>query len=210
MYEEPGLYTIQLDMVFPFGCQYSEDFPLVRILEGPSTDFAFSPDNSTNFEPQVHFTDLSLNADRWFWDFGGVGTSTLQNPSFDFPDTGLFQVKLTSFHPTTNCPDTITRTVDIMPAVMLQLPNAFTPNNDAKNDFFTVSGSFDGLFDYNMSIWNRWGEKVYETTDIRIGWNGLKNNSGEESPQGIYVYKVIYSTGRGDRQVQEGHVTLLR
>jgi gliding motility-associated-like protein len=210
MYEEPGLYTIQLDMVFPFGCQYSEDFPLVRILEGPSTDFAFSPDNSTNFEPQVHFTDLSLNADRWFWDFGGVETSTLQNPSFDFPDTGLFQVKLTSFHPTTNCTDTITRTVDIMPAVMLQLPNAFTPNNDAKNDFFTVSGSFDGLFDYNMSIWNRWGEKVYETTDIRIGWNGLKNNSGEESPQGIYVYKVIYSTGRGDRQVQEGHVTLLR
>jgi len=210
IYELPGSYTIQLDMILPFGCQYSADFPLVRVLEGPSTDFAFSPENLMNFENQVQFTDLSLNANRWFWDFGGVGTSTLKNPSFDFPDTGLFQVKLTSFHPITNCPDTITRIVDIMPVVMLQFPNSFTPNNDAKNDFFIGNGYLDGLFDYNISIWNRWGERVYESTDPRNGWNGLKNNNGEESPQGIYMYKAVYSNGRGAHEVQEGHVTLLR
>lgn len=210
IYQEPGFYTINLDMVLPYGCQYSEDFPFIRILEGPSTDFVFTPDDPTSSDSQVQFTDLSTNADSWFWDFGGAGTSTLRNPNFDFLDTGLFEIQLTSFHPITNCPNTISKIVDITPVVMLHFPNAFTPNNDAKNDVFAGNGFLDGLFDYNMTVWNRWGEKVYDGSDPRIGWNGKNDNIGADSPQGIYVYRVSYSTTRGEQEVQEGHVTLLR
>jgi gliding motility-associated-like protein len=211
IYQEPGVFTVNLDIVSPIGCEIARDFPsFIRVLEGPTADFAFSPDEPNNFNSEVQFTDLSTNVDRWLWDFGGVGSSSVRNPSFDFPDTGVFEVKLTSFHPITSCPDTITRIVDIRPIVMLFLPNAFTPNNDAKNDFFIGNGVLDGLFDYNMTIWNRWGENIYDTTNPRAGWNGKKNNNGEDSPQGVYVYRVSYTTPRGEREVQEGHVTLLR
>ena len=211
IYEEPGNYSVSLNIVSPLGCETTRSFPSwIRILEGPTADFAFSPDEPNNFNSLVQFTDLSTSVDRWQWNFGGVGSSVLQDPNFNFPDTGLYTVKLTAFHPVTNCPDTISKIIDIRPLVRLFMPNAFTPNNDATNDTFLGNGFYDGLLDYNMTVWNRWGELVYETTDPRAGWNGQKDNSGAQSPQGVYVYKVSYLTPRGENERLDGHVTLLR
>ncbi len=211
LYEEPGTYSVSLNIISPIGCEVERTFQSwIRILEGPTADFAFSPDEPNNFNSLVQFSDMSLLADRWQWDFGGVGNSMLRDPNFDFPDTGIYPVKLTVFHPETNCTDTITQFIDVRPQVKLFLPNAFTPNNDATNDLFLGNGFYDGLGDFRMTVWNRWGELVYETTDPREGWNGQKNNSGAQSPQGIYVYKVTYTSPRGDREMLDGHVTLLR
>lgn len=211
LYEVPGIYTISLEITSPLGCTSSQEFPsLIRVLEGASADFSFSPEEPNNIDSEVQFTDLSMNADRWRWEFGDIGTSILRNPSFDFPEAGLFPVKLTSFHPISNCPDTITKLVDVKPLVMLFLPNAFTPNNDGKNESFRGTGFLEGLFEYEMTIWNRWGEKVFESTDSEEGWNGRKHNIGEESPQGVYVYKISFITVEGEEEIQRGQVTLLR
>jgi gliding motility-associated-like protein len=211
IYEEPGVYPVSLSIISPLGCEIVEPVASqIRVLEGANADFAFSPDEPNNFNSLVQFTDLSTNTDSWIWDFGGVGTSMEMNPNFDFPDTGLYAVKLTVFNPITDCPDTITRIVDIRPQVRLFLPNAFTPNNDGNNDLFLGNGFYDGLSDFNMTIWNRWGEVIYETTDPRAGWNGQKDNTSNESPQGVYVYKVSYTGPRGDVERFDGHVTLLR
>jgi gliding motility-associated-like protein len=211
IYEEPGTYSVSLSITSPIGCETTKPFPSwIRILEGPTADFAFSPDEPNNFNSLVQFTDLSTLADKWQWNFGTVGSSQLSDPNFDFPDTGLYDVKLTVFHPITRCPDTISKIIDIRPQVKLFMPNAFTPNNDATNDTFLGNGFYDGLLDFSMTVWNRWGERVYETTDPRSGWNGQKNNNGAQSPQGVYVYKVTYATPRGEREIIDGHVTLLR
>ena len=155
IYEDPGVYSIGLTVVSPIGCETSEEFSTqIRVLEGAIADFAFSPDEPNNFNSLVQFNDLSNNVDRWLWEFGDFGTSGERNPSFDFPDTGMFVVKLTAFHPTSNCPDTISRIVDVRPQVTLFLPNAFTPNNDGTNDLFLGNGFYDGLSDFSMTIWN--------------------------------------------------------
>jgi len=90
------------------------------------------------------------------------------------------------------------------------MPNAFTPNNDGENDDFKGKGYIQAISDYSMNIFNRWGQLVFESSDPNIGWNGLLNNTGQASPQGVYVYKVSYRDPRGERKVLEGHLTLLR
>ena len=209
-YLEPGIFSVSVDIVSPIGCEASRGFPnLIRVLESPIADFTCDPMEANNFDRTVNFTDLSTNAQGWQWDFGGVGSSFVQNPTFEFPDTGIYRVLLTSFHPVTNCPDTISKLLDVVPSVEINFPNAFTPNNDSSNDLFLGVGFF-GVVNYQMSIYNRWGQLVFESTNPREGWNGMEFNSGPQAPQGVYVYKVTYDEPRGDRINQDGHLTLLR
>ncbi len=210
-YFESGRYSISLDITSPIGCTTAKVFDSwINILGGPTADFAFSPDDPNVFQQQVQFFDNSIDAGAWQWNFGGIGNSFIENPTFNFPDTGVYKVTLTAFHPITSCPDTITKLIDVRPLVKLFMPNAFTPNNDAKNDAFLGNGYYDGLSNYDLHIWNRWGEKIFETSDPREGWNGQYNNSGQLLPQGVYIYKVSYTGPRGESESVEGHVTLLR
>ena len=211
VFEEPGNYNISLSIVSPIGCETSEEFQSwIRVLEGPEADFAFSPEEPNIFNNTVSFTNLSDRERSWQWNFGGLGSSQEENPNFTFQDTGVYRVNLTVFHETTSCTDTISKLIDVAPVVRFFLPNAFTPNNDASNDKFLGNGFYDGLADFQMTIWNRWGEQVFATTDPREGWNGQKNNNGEFSPQGVYVYKVSYISPRGESENLDGHVTLIR
>jgi len=211
IFEEPGNYDISLEVISPLGCVTTKDFnSLIRVLEAPVAAFECSPDDPNVFRNTVQFTDQSQRAGAWQWDFGGDGNAFIQNPSHAFQDTGVFRVNLTVFHPSTSCTDTISKLVDVRPVVRYFLPNAFTPNNDASNDLFFGAGFLDGLADFNLSVWNRWGEMVFETTDPRDGWNGQKNNTGALSPQGVYVYQVSFVGPRGEKEAMDGHVTLIR
>lgn len=211
LYTDAGVYSISVDITSPLGCTTSTSFDSwIRVLEGPEANFTFSPEEPNNFTDFVAFTDQSFNAAAWQWEFGSEGSSFERNPTFAFPDTGFYDVKLTVFHPVTNCPDTISKVVEIRPLTTLFMPNAFTPDNNGNNDSFRGKGYIEAISDYSMSIWNRWGQLVFETNDPGQGWNGQLNNTGEASPQGVYVYKVRYRDPRGELQALDGHLTLLR
>ncbi len=211
-YLDPGTYSVSLEITSPDGiCSTSRDFDsYIQIKESPIADFSFSPEEPNVLSSRVSFFDNSQFSGAWQWNFGGVGNAFVQNPSFDFPDTGIYEVLLTVFHPVTNCVDTITQLVDVSPVVRFRFPNAFTPNGDSKNDRFLGNGYYDGLNDYRLTIWNRWGQMIFETDDPREGWNGQEYNTGKESPQGVYVYQATYLDPRGRKLNEEGHVTLLR
>lgn len=211
VYEDVGFFTVTLELSSPDGsCTESYEFEnFIEVRESPIADFTFSPENPSVFEREVDFTDLSIDAIGWQWDFGGVGTSFIQNPTFTFPDTGIYDVRLIAVHEST-CPDTAIVRIDISPEVRIFFPNAFTPNNDAKNDEFKPLGIFFGITEVSFSIWNRWGEQIYVTDDFDQGWNGLKNNVGQPSPEGVYVYRASFVGPRGNFQEFTGHVTLLR
>jgi len=209
IYEEAGVYSVDVTITSPIGCEISKSFTdWISILESPVAGFSYTPDNPSNFNKTVSFTDESEGAVSWFWNMDGLGLLE-QNPTYTFQDTGVVEVIQVVTHPT-GCTDTMAILLDIEPLVTLHMPNAFTPNNDGLNDTFKGKGFFDGFKNYKMSIWNRWGENIYTTEVPDDGWNGKKDNIGEESPVGVYVYSIEYTGPRGAQKELKGHVTLIR
>lgn len=212
LYTEPGQYDVSLSIVSPIGCQIDTIFPdLVTVYPVPTADFSFSPSSGTSFNPEIQFSDRSSDDVRyWKWDFNGLGESRQQNPAFSFPDTGFMRIELIVANETL-CADTAAYFLDIAPELTFFLPNAFSPNGDGLNDEFEGTGFLEnGFRQYEMSIWNRWGEQVFQSTNPEISWNGRRNNIGELLPSGVYTYLLAITGPRGSFKTAEGFVTLLR
>lgn len=88
-----------------------------------------------------------------------------------------------------------------------KMPNVFTPNNDGINDTFKPI-VFKGMKSGHLVVLNRWGQVVYETNDLQIGWNGQIN--GNPASDGVYFWKVEYTTIFDEDVLEHGYLTLLR
>ncbi|MBK8922347.1 MAG: gliding motility-associated C-terminal domain-containing protein [Saprospirales bacterium] len=211
IYEEPGLYDVSVAITSPLGCFTADTFlNLIRVEPSPVADFSFSPDSLlSRFNNTVQFTDLSTGANRWNWQFDKYANTTERNPSFTFPDTGLMKITLIATHPK-GCKDSLSRYLDISPVIRWYMPNAFTPNGDGQNDGFFGKGYLEGVSNYQMTIWNRWGEMVFDSANPYEEWNGRQMNTGGVSPEGVYVYVVTFTGPRGQKEEFKGYATLLR
>ena len=209
-YESEGVFDISISITSPIGCQTDTLFPeLITVEPSPTAAFSYSPGTPSNLQPEVQFSDQSIGAISWFWNFNDLKTSFEQNPVFSFPDTGLQKIQLIVTHPQ-GCQDTSVQVIDIIPDVRYFLPNAFTPNSDSVNDFFSGVGTLIGVQNFHLTIWNRWGELIFETRDPQEAWNGQKNNAGMLAPNGLYVCRVSFSGPRGNDFLLEGFVSLVR
>ena len=209
-YEKPGVYSVNLQVTSPIGCTISRSFPnWVRVKQGTKADFDYAPQQISTFKNTVTFTDKSQNATQWQWFFDTKGYSVVQNPVFKFRDSGVYAVKLLVSN-NVGCYDSIVKRLDVIPQVTYWLPNAFTPNEDGHNDTYKGTGVVEGIKDFDLKIFNRWGEQIFQTSDPNEGWNGLKNNKGEPSPQGVYLCVVTYKSPRGDTFELKSYATLVR
>lgn len=210
VYEQPGTYTVTLEVVSPIGCRTETVFPDLIVVEpSPEAAFEYAPGAVSSLNPEVRFTDLSSGAAAWFWQFDRVGTSKVPNPVFVFPDTGLQAVVLTVTH-ASGCQDTALALIDVVPEVRYHMPNAFTPNGDGRNDFFIGAGLVDGMKEFQLHILNRWGEIIFESRDPLAGWDGSYPGSGQIAPPGVYVWKLSFQDSRGNRFDGQGFVTLIQ
>jgi gliding motility-associated-like protein len=90
---------------------------------------------------------------------------------------------------------------------MLSVPNAFTPNQDGKNDVFKAIHG-DNVTSFMLQIYNRWGQLCFETRDIKKGWNGFMN--GQKQSAGVYVWLIRYKIPEmKDEKVLKGTVNLI-
>lgn len=209
-YEEPGVYDLTLTVISPTGCfeeQLFED--LVVVNPNPTAGFSYLPEQPTNFEPVVEFQDESIDAVAWEWFFGDGGSSLQQNPVHEFLDTGLQQITLIVTHPQ-GCTDTIIDYLDVKPEFTYYLPNAFTPNDDGKNDGYRGTGELFSISDFQMQIWARWGELMFQTNDPTESWNGRKNNTGAMVQNGVYVCLVTLTGPRGEKYEYKTFATVVR
>lgn len=210
VYQETGVFDVYLNIVSPIGCQIDSFYPsYITISDKPEADFTFTPEEPSVFNMTVDFNNSSIGAESYQWDFSDQSNSTKENPTHTFRDTGVYLVTLIAKH-MSGCTDTFTRLIDIEPIITFHMPNAFTPNGDATNDILIGNGFYDGMREFKYSVWNRWGEKIFESDDPYVGWNGRKNNNGRDSPAGVYVYDVTYVDPRGMPQSLRGHATLIR
>jgi gliding motility-associated-like protein len=211
LYEQVGIYDVKVAITSPLGCYIENTFnDLIRVEPSPTANFSCDPDTLlSQFNNTVKFNDLSIDAARWNWQLGRFKTTTEQSPTYTFPDTGLVKIRLIVTHPE-GCQDSMVKYLDIRPEIRWFMPNAFTPNGDSSNDAFLGKGALEGATNFNMSIWNRWGEMVFETNDPNEGWNGRQKNTGGVSPAGVYVYVVRFRGPRGEDFEYKGYATLVR
>ena len=110
---------------------------------------------------------------------------------------------------THSCPDSVCKTIEvIVPKSKIRIPNVFTPNGDGINDVFKID--IVRYKKYNLVIWNRWGNNVFESTKDDVMWNGKTNNDGGENPAGTYYYLFNYQLIGGQEQTVRGSITLIR
>lgn len=156
----------------------------------------------------VQFMNASSGAVSYFWNFGDGsqdGTSTETNPIHYYINDGTYSVMLVSVN-SNGCPDTIIQTMVVYPDFYFYFPNAFTPNSNGTNDYFMGYGV--GISSYRMQIFDRWGEKLFETTDLYTGWDGTYK--GKKCPSDVYVVKFNVSGGIHNPVERIGSVNLIR
>jgi len=210
LYENPGTYTVKVEITSPIGCTIDTTFnSLITIRPSPEAGFDYLPEEPTSIIPQVQIFDRSSNGVRWFYDFGNGSTTSERNPLHTYRDTGRYVITQIVTHPS-GCQDTLQQIIDIQPEVRYFLPNAFTPNGDGVNDLYVGAGIMEGAIDFQLSVWNRWGELVFESFDPKEGWNGQKFNSGEVIQEGVYIVTVSYKDPRGTPVKLQGFATLIR
>ena len=99
----------------------------------------------------------------------------------------------------------ISNEVEIIPQMAFYIPNTFTPNGDGLNDTFGISG--EAIKDFNLQIFNRWGQLVFQSGNPNERWDGSFN--GEQVPQGVYVYRLSAQGPSGKKETKEGNLNVV-
>ena len=154
----------------------------------------------------ISFTNTSTNATDYQWYFSNLGQSSTTHPHFTFALAGNYSVTLIATNSQTGCSDTISKYIEIIPEFFFYLPNSFTPDGDEYNNVFFPKGTT--IKSFNMLIFNRWGEIVFETNDFNVGWDG--HYKGRLAQNGIYTYKVVLTNLLDEKHRFNGHVQLIR
>jgi gliding motility-associated-like protein len=218
-YTKEGVSNVSLKVTSDRGCDSSVGLQ-VEVYPNPQADFTPNPNNYTTAAlPRFKFINQSIVSnvlgsylDKHEWDFGdpnsNTDTSTEHSPMFYYPgDTANYQVWLKV---TTNygCTDSTMRLVRIGPDILVFIPNAFTPGKGgpSKNEDFNVVAS--GFKTYNMMIFNRWGEIIFESNDINKGWDGTFN--GADCQQDVYAYSLKVTSLNDESYEYSGVIHLLR
>ncbi len=192
----------------------------IKVFKAPRASFFANKDEVFIPNDPIVFTNTSFNADSYVWNFGDGNSSTEQSPVHNYQSQGEFQVSLIA-NTVNGCADTffLPNTVFAKLEGKLQIPNAFTPNPNGPNSGRVNPGSraelndvfyvkMNGVAEYELNIFNKWGELLFVTEDPNIGWNGYYR--GELCKQDVYVYKVKAEFVDGRQIVKVGDLMLLR
>ena len=201
--DNPSNYTVE-HLVSNQDCVSDTSF-FLTLYEMPISNFTISPDIVN--EDELFLIDVENNSqfgNSYLWDFGPFSTTTFE-PSFEQLQPGDYQISLT----VTNdfgCNDISYGRLIIKPLFTFYVPNAFTPNNDGVNDLFFGEGT--GIKNYEMSIYNRWGEKIFQSQDKDVKWDGGVTDWYVQNDVYQYVFKITDVLGK--IHLIKGHVTVIR
>jgi gliding motility-associated-like protein len=205
-YNQPGTYTVTFTPK-DYLCASTKKHDIVVLKTVASFDVVDSSQ-----KPLFKFKNTSTGTNsktKYLWDFGDGKTSTLENPehTYGLLDTGCHTVKLTI---DLACPDDTFRVVCNSYFFQVIVPNVFTINDDGVNDVFDIY--IDGESYYDLTIFNRWDQKVFSSTVDDVNWNGKINNTGAEAPAGEYYFVFKYKTKADPDKMlsKKGIVTLIR
>lgn len=213
-----GTYVAALTVATPAGCTSTNTSGgQIFAYAPPIAAFMADPATTTIDDPNISFTDLSTgNIIQYDWDFGDGAWSDLQNPAHTYGNIGIYPVDLW-VRDANGCVDSVKHNVEITPVYDITIPNVFTPDpNGGGGGYWDPENLDNDVFyafleyveEYQMRIYNRWGELIFESDDAAYGWDGTYR--GNMSPQDAYVYKLWVKFIDGKEMERKGDITLLR
>jgi gliding motility-associated-like protein len=211
LYPNTGTYVVTLRVVDTSTCNKTDTTQFtITVHAKPQAAFSITPVPAEENKPTI-FLNGSIGANRFTWQFGD-GASTTKN-SMDtvihqYNKTGIFNACLIAINQF-GCADTICQPVEAIIKPILDVPNAFTPGrpgNRGKNHIVKPEGF--GIGKVMFRIYNRWGQKIFETTVPYQGWDGTYK--GVLQPMDVYVYTLEVEFTDGTRASKRGDITLIR
>ena len=209
-----GQYSFQMIVTSYEGCLDSIIFyDAINVIPKPIANFYFSPNPVTIFNTQVEFVNHSINGDTYQWFFEGATPSTStadESITINYPEGE--QASYNAMLITTSdlgCVDTLVRLIRILPEVILYAPNTFTPDGDQYNQTWKIYMEGVDIYDFNLFVYNRWGQVVWESHDPSIGWDGQFN--GRSVMAGAYTWVIdVGNIVNDERLTYSGNVNIIR
>jgi gliding motility-associated-like protein len=193
IYNTAGIWDIIISTISDYGCTYKDTvMSMVETTQPPEANFVIQPNPTTTYTTHITCGDWSSGVPvQWEWTApGAIPTNiNIQQPWFLYPEiAGEYYITLRVTDPL-GCWDTITHKLIIEDEMLVFVPNTFTPNGDEWNNRFkwTVLGINESLF--QMQVWNRWGELIWESRDPYAEWDGSYNN--QLIPEGQYTWTML-------------------
>jgi PKD repeat protein len=172
-YANSGSYTINLTVEDANTCTNSASGNLIIVHPKPVAVIYNSPDASLNTNSVVFFTGNQSQSEiqNYQWSFSEFGNATSEDTVLTFSEPGTYLVQLVVSDD--YCMDTTWKAIEILSDYGIFLPSGFSPNDDGDNDYFSAKGF--GIGEFQMQIWDRWGELVFETDNAcRLEWQKEK------------------------------------
>ncbi|MDB4089590.1 PKD domain-containing protein, partial [Flavobacteriales bacterium] len=204
-YTTPGTYSVELEVTSSLGCK--DDTVIIGFIDVypfAVAEFDITP-AFTNTRELVTLSNFSTNALSFKWYFGDGDSSILAGPTHEYLEEGLYEITLIAMN-AFGCNDTIIKTIEIKDELYF-IANSFTPYPEGKNQVWGFVG-LKNLEDFELQVFDRWGEIVFETTEPTDTWDG--KHEDEICPQGAYVWKARMKFKRGKIIEKMGHVNILK
>ncbi|MBN1821423.1 MAG: gliding motility-associated C-terminal domain-containing protein, partial [Prolixibacteraceae bacterium] len=181
---------------------------VVWVHPNPIAKFTVDQTVVYNDNSPISFNNLSVNGSDYFWDFGDGNYSEEENPQNIYEKIGFYNPQLI----TTNlfgCLDSASAEIQVLPFAIFA-PNAFRPDSDIeKNRFFMPAGDGIEPDKFNMKIYDRWGQLVFESFHLSEKWDGNALN-GKPAQMGNYIWIASYYDILGSKHEMKGQVLLIR
>ena len=212
-YDTEGCYNVTLALTSPEGCisQLTQS-NYVCLYDYPIAIISADPLVVNSLETQVNFYNSSQNAISYLWNLGNGVLSYDDNPTYTFPNWAAdYNVILTAFNEI-GCTDTASISIHVFEDLIVYAPNTFTPNDDEINQVYLPVLAQGFKKDYfEMYIYNRWGDLIFESHDPLIGWDGSYGRNSINCEIGTYTW-VIKVEALSTQEIEEftGHVNLVR
>lgn len=207
-YSASGCYDVTLSTVTDFGCFGQKLFKCaIKILDQPTADFTSDPTNPSNVNNILLLQDASIGAETFTWyieDDTIIDLGEFYREFKEYP--GYEDVKLVVISPE-GCVDSLTRTFNWEEETLIYYPTAFSPDEDGINDEFRIVGEAISDENFDLTIFNRWGEQVFRSIRKDRCWDG-KSVDGTYAPMGSYPFVLRYMDEQGEIRILRGDVII--
>jgi len=208
-YEVAGHYSVELVLRDLNTKEIIKISPPVEItvLEEPSTSFTYEMANT--IEPSTYFRNTTPTTTNLHWEIENLKSSNLENIQYSFKHKGRFTVNLTATNEN-GCSTTCSKTITIEQDYNLLAPTAFSPNGDNLNDYFMPKALPLMELPFTLTIYDRQGKLMYQTTDSSQPWDGINTQDGIPAENGIYVWVCQLTKENGETEIYQSQIVITK